>query len=133
MGMDEFDMVEIYDKPMEVAVLDKKSSGAPSVGEHLGHAVADNLDRIIGIANNIVEIKKMQVQSDAVIKQINAETERLRVEADNYVKMKGADTKDAVDRIDALRRMINDINASPNNKVSSSDLNDLLRTILEKR
>lgn len=132
MSMDEFDMVQVNDEPLEVEIIDVNKPSLPNVSKQLGYAVANNLDKIIGIANDIVEIKRMQVQSDAVIAKLNAETERLRAEADNYVIMKGADTKNAVEKMDALRRMINDINASPKSNVPPEVLSELLRIVLEK-
>ncbi len=133
MSMDEFDMVQVDNEHLEVEIVDNNKSNRPSVGEQFGYAVVNNLDSIIQIANDIVEIKKMQVQSDAVVDKLNAETERLRTEADNYVKTKGADTRNAVEKMDALRRLINDINASPKNNVPPEVLSELLRIALEKQ
>lgn len=75
--------------------------------DKLAGAVADNFPRILSLAEGIAEIKKMQVQSEAVLKQMDKQRENLLAEAEAYVRKKNADTNDVVEKMKVVSDMMN--------------------------
>lgn len=129
----DFDIVPVSDP--EIVVVDKPAStpSTQSGAEHFMHAMAGNTDRLFDIADSYMEIKKMQAQGYLVREQSEAKIRELREKANAYVEMKRADTRDTVKKIDALRRLVNDINASPQCNLTGDQLTDLLRLLLEDK
>lgn len=90
--------------------------------DKLAGAVADNFPRILSLAEGIAEIKKMQVQSEAVLKQMDKQRENLLAEAEAYVRKKNADTNDVVEKMKVVSDMMNNYyRYSGNANISGND------------
>lgn len=104
----------------DVEVMPKKEQ---YVGvDKIAGAVADNFPRILSLAEGIAEIKKMQVQSEAVLKQMDKQRENLLAEAEAYVRKKNADTNDVVEKMKVVSDMMNNYyRYSGNANISGND------------
>ena len=99
--------------------------------DKLAGAVADDFPRILSLAEGIAEIKKMQVQSEAVLKQMDKQRENLLAEAEAYVKKKNADTNDVVEKMKVVRDMMNDYyRSSGNANISGNDFRMIISDIV---
>lgn len=99
--------------------------------DKLAGAVADNFPRILSLAEGIAEIKKMQVQSEAVLKQMDKQRENLLAEAEAYVRKKNADTNDVVEKMKIVRDMMNDYyRYSGNANISGNDFRMIISDIV---
>lgn len=99
--------------------------------DKLAGAAADNFPRILSLAEGIAEIKKMQVQSEAVLKQMDKQRENLLAEAEAYVKKKNADTNDVVEKMKVVRDMMNDYyKYSGNANISGNDFRMIISDIV---
>lgn len=103
-------MVELDAGDIEILPSDKNM---PAKNSHdgldkLAGAAADNFPQILSLAEGIVEIRKMKVQSEAVLKQMDKQRENLLAEAEAYVKKKNADTNSVVEKMKIVRDMMND-------------------------
>lgn len=99
--------------------------------DKLAGAVADNFPRILSLAEGIAEIKKMQVQSEAVLKQMDKQRENLLAEAEAYVRKKNADTNDVVEKMKVVRDMMNDYyRYSGNANISGNDFRMIISDIV---
>lgn len=99
--------------------------------DKLAGAVADNFPRILSLAEGIAEIKKMQVQSEAVLKQMDKQRENLLAEAEAYAKKKNADTNDVVEKMKVVRDMMNDYyRYSGNANISGNDFRMIISDIV---
>lgn len=99
--------------------------------DKLAGAVADNFPRILSLAEGIAEIKKMQVQSEAVLKQMDKQRENLLAEAEAYARKKNADTNDVVEKMKVVRDMMNDYyRYSGNANISGNDFRMIISDIV---
>ena len=58
------------------------NTGNNQYGDKLGDAVAENFDKILDLASDIVEIRKMKIQSDTVIAHMQETRKQLLTEAE---------------------------------------------------
>jgi len=82
----------------------------PPVSENnkLTDALADNMSGIIDIAKDIVDIQRMKVQSEALLRKMEEDRAMLREEAEAYVMKKNADTKQIIDKMRMARVLLKD-------------------------
>ncbi len=113
----------------DVEVMPKKEQ---YVGvDKIAGAVADNFPRILSLAEGIAEIKKMQVQSEAVLKQMDKQRENLLAEAEAYVRKKNADTNDVVEKMKVVSDMMNNYyRYSGNANISGNDFRMIISDIV---
>ncbi len=99
--------------------------------DKLAGAVADNFPRILSLAEGIAEIKKMQVQSEAVLKQMDKQRENLLAEAEAYARKKNADTNDVVEKMKVVSDMMNNYyRYSGNANISGNDFRMIISDIV---
>lgn len=84
-------------------------------------AVRENFGRILDITQSMVDIKRMKVQSDAVLKKMAEDRRMLVAEAEAYAKKKNADTKSVVDRMNVVRLMMKDFYDANSGSITSED------------
>lgn len=74
---------------VEGEVVETQNSSAAYAGEQLAVAVAGQMDRIVGLAESIVKLQEMKIQSETKVKLIEEERKKIKTEAKAYVeKMK---------------------------------------------
>lgn len=100
-----------------------------SAGGRLVNAAADNFPRILDLVGDIVSIQKMKVQSQIDVREIEEKRKTLLAEADAYVQKKNADTRSFVERINAVRLLMNDFYQNCGNQQLTSE--DFCKVITE--
>lgn len=84
-------------------------------------AVTQNFNRILDIATDLVKIKQMKVQSDAVLKKMAEDRKAMLAEAEAYATKRNADTKSVVDRMNIVRMMLKDFYDANHGGITSED------------
>ena len=99
----------------------------------IGDAIADNFGQILDLASNIVEIEKMKVQSEAVLKQMEASRKNLLAEAEAYATQKNADTDSVIQKMQMVRDMMRDFYQYNNNaNLSGEDFSRIISSIVSE-
>jgi hypothetical protein len=94
-------------------------------------AAADNFGAIIDLAKNIVDIQKMQIQSEAVLAKMAEDRKMLLATAEAYVMKKDADTKNVIDRMKMIQNLLRDFYVYNQNRETGLSGNEFSRIITE--
>lgn len=101
----------------------------------LQDSLADNMGSIIEIAQDITDIKRMQVQSDAILAKMAEDRKMLLAESEAYARRKGIDTDAAVQRMKIVRELLQDFyryNENNNSALSGSEFTQIISDVLSK-
>ena len=101
-------------------------------GNKMIGAVADNFDKILSLAGDLVSIQKMKVQSEIMISEMRAAKEQLLAEAEVYVRKKDVDTRSVVARMDLIREMMKDFYEHSPQGLTSEDFRKIITEIIDK-
>lgn len=105
----------------------------PKQNLQMGDAIADNFGQILELASGIIEIEKMKVQSDAIIRQMEESRKNLLAEAEAYALKKNADTNGVVQKMQTVRYMMRDFYQYNNNsKLTSEDFSRIISSIVSE-
>lgn len=74
--------------------------------------VANNFPKILELVESMAELKKMKVQSEAVLAQMEAERKMLIAETDAYCRKMETDNARVLGKLDIIRQMMADYNKS---------------------
>ena len=107
-------------------IIDNESNAS----DRLLNSVADNFGNILNLANDIVEIKKMSVQSEAIIAKMKEERAILLAEAEAYAKRKNADTTSIVEKMKVIQAMMKDFYQFNNSNMTSEDFSKVITEIV---
>ncbi|MBQ8998438.1 MAG: hypothetical protein IJ086_07105 [Clostridium sp.] len=107
-------------------IIDNESNAS----DRLLNSVADNFGNILNLANDIVEIKKMSVQSEAIIAKMKEERAILLSEAEAYAKRKNADTTSIVEKMKVIQAMMKDFYQFNNSNMTSEDFSKVITEIV---
>lgn len=107
-------------------IIDNESNAS----DRLLNSVADNFGNILNLANDIVEIKKMSVQSEAIIAKMKEERAILLAEAEAYAKRKNADTTSIVEKMKVIQAMMKDFYQFNNSNMTSEDFSMVITEIV---
>lgn len=107
-------------------IIDNESNAS----DRLLNSVADNFGNILNLANDIVEIKKMSVQSEAIIAKMKEERSILLAEAEAYAKRKNADTTSIVEKMKVIQAMMKDFYQFNNSNMTSEDFSKVITEIV---
>lgn len=107
-------------------IIDNESNAS----DRLLNSVADNFGNILNLANHIVEIKKMSVQSEAIIAKMKEERAILLAEAEAYAKRKNADTTSIVEKMKVIQAMMKDFYQFNNSNMTSEDFSKVITEIV---
>lgn len=100
--------------------------------DKLAGAVADNFGRILDVAYAISEIEKMKVQSNIYVTQLREQRLMLEEETRAYVSKVEAETNRTVQKVEVIRRMMQDYYRFGQNKLSSSEFSKIISNVLEQ-
>jgi hypothetical protein len=95
-------------------------------------AVAQNFGKILDLAGDIAEIKKMKVASDAVLAKMAEDRKKLLAEAEAYVIKRNADTKSVIDKMNIIRLMMQDFYQQNNQKINGEDFRQIITSIVDQ-
>lgn len=100
--------------------------------DKLAGAVADNFGRILDVACAITEIEKMKVQANVYVTQLREQRLMLEEETRAYVTKIEAETDRTVQKVEVLRRMMQDYYRFGQDKLSSSEFSKIISNVLEQ-
>jgi len=96
----------------------------------LANALVDNMDSIIDLAKDITAIQRIRVQSEALLKKMEEDRAKLREETEAYVKMKNADTKQIIDKMQMARELLKDFyNQKNTSGVTAEEFSTIIKSI----
>ena len=104
----------------------------PTKGDKAMDMLSDNFSNILKLAGDIVEIRKMQVASDACLKKMEEDRNRILVEAQAYAERKRADTSSVVERMNLVRAMMLDFHAHNNGSMSGDDFCKIIKEVVNQ-
>ena len=111
-----------------------EDSKSVSKTDKLSDALAANMEGIISIVKVIVDTQKMKVQSEAVLRKIEADKAMLIAEAEVYVMKKNADIKEIVDKMQIARVMLQDFYKQKNTSgVTAEEFSTIIKAIFDQR
>jgi hypothetical protein len=96
----------------------------------LVNAVAGSMPEIIKLAGQVVDIRKIYAESDKQVAEIEAKTDALRVETENYVKRVEAETNKTLSKTEQYRLLLNDFYKNNNGAMSGEVFADIMKTII---
>lgn len=109
-----------------------QSSQPPSKMSKTCDVLADNFGNILNLANNIVEIKKMKVASDACLAKMAEDRKKIMDEAQAYAIKKRADTSSVVDRMNIIRSMMQDFYSHSQGNLSGDDFCKIITEVVNQ-
>lgn len=95
-------------------------------------AAINNFDKILDLASDIVEMAKMKVQSDAIIRKMAEDRKDLLAEAESYVMKKQSDTEQMVEKMNFIKDMMNQFYKHNDNKISGDEFSKIMRDIIKE-
>ena len=104
----------------------------PTKGDKAMDMLSDNFSNILKLAGDIVEIRKMQFASDACLKKMEEDRNRILVEAQAYAERKRADTSSVVERMNLVRAMMLDFYAHNNGSMSGDDFCKIIKEVVNQ-
>lgn len=129
----DFEMVTTSRRPIKVCQGEVVDPPLVQGQSRVGAAIADNFGRILDLASDIVEIEKMKVQSEAVLKQMEESRKNLLAEAEAYATKKNADTDSVIQKMQMVRDMMRDFYQYNNNaNLSGEDFSRIISSIVSE-
>ena len=93
----------------------------------------DNMGSMIEIAKDLVDIKKMKVQSDAILAKMAEDRKMLVAEAESYALRKSIDTKSVIDRMRMVQDLLRDFysyNQKNDSALSGEEFTKIISDVL---
>lgn len=121
---DDFSMMPVEKSDSSIRDLvknTKDSEKMPTNTDKMVDAVTGNFKEILVLAGEVANIKKMQVQSDAILKKLAEDRKTMVAEAEAYALKRNADTKSVVDRMNVVRLMMKDFYDANTGSITSED------------
>lgn len=100
--------------------------------DKLAVAVADNFGRILDVASSITEIEKMKVQANVYVAQLREQRMMLEEETRAYVAKVEAETDRTIQKVEVIRRMMQDYYRFGQNKLSGSEFSKIISDVLDQ-
>ncbi|MBD5133060.1 MAG: hypothetical protein HDT38_01095 [Clostridiales bacterium] len=104
---------------------------SPGVDKLAGVA-ADHFGRILDAACAITEIQQMKVQADICVAQLREQRLMLAEEAKAYVSKIEAETDRTVQKVEVIRRMMQDYYRCGQDKLSSEAFSKIVSDVLDR-
>ena len=110
----------------------KQTTEIEKTKKTLKEAAAENFDKILGLASDIISIKKTQVQTEAMVAKMEQDRMYLLAESEAYVAKVKADTASVVDKMTIIRYMLQDFYKQSNQQISGADFKEIITSIVEQ-
>lgn len=94
------------------------------------NSIACNMGNIINLAQNMLELERMKVQSDAILEKMKQDRDTLIAEAEAYAKRKNADTNSVVERMRIIQDMMRDFYQYNNSSMSGEEFSKVISDII---
>lgn len=122
--------VQQYEDEVEV-VAEKKTPPEVSAQDKMFSAVAENFDKILYIAENIVNIQAVRVKTKAQVELLEQERKNLLAEAEAYAIKKNQDTIHMVKKLEIFRDVMNAFINSPHPNMTVEEFRETLKFAME--
>lgn len=100
--------------------------------EQLVLAVANNFETVLGLASEILEINRIEVQTEAIVKVLEEKKNLLIAEADVYVKKVNADTNAVISKVEMIRLMMQDYYKYGQDKMSGEEFSKVITEVIHQ-
>lgn len=127
--MEGFEIIESGNRTTSPTATNK---GILTKGEKAMDMLSNNFENILNLAGSIVEIKKMEVASEACLKKMAENRKRIMTEAQAYAIKKRADTNSVVDRMNVIRSMMQDFYAHSQGNLSGDDFCKIITEVVNQ-
>lgn len=127
--MEGFEVIESENRTPSPTAANK---GTLTKGEKTMDMLSNNFENILNLAGSIVEIKKMEVASEACLKKMAEDRKRIMDEAQAYAIKKKADTNSVVDRMNVIRSMMQDFYAHSQGNLSGDDFCKIITEVVNQ-
>ena len=117
---------------VEGEVVETRNSSAAYAGEQLAVAVAGQMDRIVGLAESIMKLQEMKIQSETKVKLIEEERKKIKTEAKAYVEKMKAKNDGIVKKATIIREMMNDYYKTNNDSLSGDAFSRIIIEVINK-
>ena len=94
------------------------------------NSIACNMGNIINLAQNMLELERMKVQSDAILEKMKQDIETMIAQAEAYAKRKNADTNSVVERMRIIQDMMRDFYQYNNSSMSGEEFSKVISDII---
>lgn len=129
----DFEMVQSKRNTSVVEQKDVTVLSSSNNNSRIGDTIADNFGQILNLASSIVEIEKMKVQSEAILKQMEESRKNLITEAESYATKKNADTDSVIQKMQMVRDMMRDFYKYNNDaNLSGEDFSRIISSIVNE-
>lgn len=98
----------------------------------IGNAIVDNFELILNLASDIIEIKKMNVQSQAILDKMKEDRKKILAEAEAYALKKNAETNSIVSKMEMIRLMMKDFYENNNSNLTGEEFSNVITTIISQ-
>lgn len=96
------------------------------------NSIANNFPKILDIVSDIVEIKKIEKQSEVLIKKMEEDRKMLLAEADSYIKRKQADTQQILGKMEIIREMMKDFYQHAPSNLTGEQFSEIITKFIDK-
>lgn len=127
--MEGFEVIESGSRTPSPTAANK---GALTKSEKAMDMLSNNFENILNLAGSIVEIKKMEVVSEACLKKMAEDRKRIMDEAQAYALKKRADTNSVVERMNVIRSMMQDFYAHNQGNLSGDDFCKIITEVVNQ-
>ena len=117
---------------VEGEVVETQNSSAAYAGEQLAVAVAGQMDWIVGLAESIMKLQEMKIQSETKVKLIEEERKKIKTEAKAYVEKMKAKNDGIVKKATIIREMMNDYYKTNNDSLSGDAFSRIIIEVINK-
>ena len=126
------DSLEYLPEPTSTLSINKQDSGNCQLGtpQTLKQAALQNFGEFIGLAKELVEIRKIKVKTAADIAKMNAICNYISTEADAYCRKKSVETKSQIEKITLIQQMLRDYYQQNNHNLSSEQFKEIIEAVV---
>lgn len=96
------------------------------------NSIANNFPKILDIVSDIVEIKKIEKQSEVLIKKMEEDRRMLLAETDSYIKRKQADTQQILGKMEIIREMMKDFYQHAPSNLTGEQFSEIITKFIDK-
>lgn len=96
------------------------------------NSIAENFDKILSLASDIIEIKKMKEQTEAISRKMEEYRKCLLTEAEAYISKKNADTDHMIRKMQVVREFMRDFYQYNHTNLSGDDFSRIITSIVNE-
>ena len=119
-------------KKAETAPVSNQQPKAPTKGDKAMDMLSQNFGRILDLAGEMIEIRKLKEVTEAQLKLMEENRKQLIDEANAYAIKKRADTDSVVGRMTIIKEMMQDFYVHNNGQMTGEDFCKIITEIVNQ-